>query len=93
MEKGVAMKYEIVFTKQAAKDFEKIIASPFKKKVSRLLEVLEETPFQPPYERLVGDLSGAYSRRINLQHRIVYSINEERKCVVILRIWTHYGDN
>ena len=93
LEKGVTMKFEIVFTKQAAKDFEKIAASPFKKKVARLLEVLEENPFQPPYERLLGDLSGAFSRRINLQHRLVYSINEEKKCVIILRMWTHYGDN
>lgn len=87
------MNYEILFTKQAAKDFEKIAASPLKKKAAHLLEVLEENPFQPPYERLLGDLSGAYSRRINLQHRLVYSVDEEHKRVVILRMWTHYGDN
>lgn len=87
------MSYEILFTKQAAKDLEKVAASPLKSKAMRLLEVLEENPLQPPYERLVGDLTGAYSRRINLQHRLVYSIDEPAKRVIILRMWTHYGDN
>ncbi len=87
------MKYEILFTRQAAKDLEKIAASPLKSKAARLLEVLEENPLQPPYERLLGDLAGAYSRRINLQHRLVYSIDEENKRVIVLRMWTHYGDN
>lgn len=87
------MSYKIVFTRQAAKDFEKIAASPFKEKAARLLQVLEENPMQPPYERLLGDLSGAFSRRINLQHRLVYFVDEEEKRVIILRMWTHYGDN
>ena len=54
---------------------------------------MEENPLQPPYEKLVGDLTGAYSRRINLQHRLVYRIDEEFKRIVIIRMWTHYGDN
>ena len=87
------MSYEILFTKQVAKDFDNIVASPFKSKVLRLLEILEENPLQPPYEKLVGDLTGAYSRRINLQHRLVYRIDEEFKRIVIIRMWTHYGDN
>ena len=78
---------------QAAKDFEKVVASLLKGKVARLLEVLETNPFQPPYECLLCDLTGAYSRRINLQHRIVYSVDEEQKRVVVLRMWTYYGDN
>lgn len=87
------MSYKIVFTKQAAKDFQNILSSPLKSKVARLLSVLETDPQQPPYEKLVGDLAGAYSRRINLQHRLVYRIDEEIKTVVVLRMWTHYGDN
>lgn len=87
------MSYEILFTKQAAKDFENIISSPFKSKAAHLLQILEENPFQPPYKKLVGDLEGAYSRRINLQHRLVYRIDEEHNRVVIIRMWTHYSDN
>ena len=87
------MSYKIVFTRQAAKDFQNILASPLKSKTARLLSVLESDPFQPPYEKLVGDLNGAYSRRINLQHRLVYRIDEDIKTVVILRMWSHYGDN
>lgn len=87
------MSYRIVFTKQAAKDFENVLSSPHKAKVARLLAVLEEDPLQPPYERLVGDLTGAYSRRINLQHRLVYQIEEANKTVKVLRMWTHYGEN
>ncbi len=87
------MSYEIVFTKQAAKDLEKIAASPLKSKAARLLGVLEENPFQPPFERLHGELAGAYSRRINLQHRLVYTVDEARSRVVVLRMWSHYGEN
>ena len=86
------MSYKIVFTKQAKKDLEKISASPLKSKAFRLLCVLEEDPMQPPYEKLV-DLDATYSRRINLQHRLVYQIYEDEKTIKIIRMWTHYGDN
>ena len=87
------MSYKIVFTKQAAKDFENVLSSPFKSKVAHLLQILEDNPLQPPYEKLVGDLDGAYSRRINLQHRLIYRIDENEQRIVIIRMWTHYGDN
>ena len=87
------MSYRIFFTKQAVKDFELVKKSSFGGKVKRLLTVLEEDPSQPPFEKLVGDLAGAYSRRINLQHRLVYQIDEEQKAVKILRMWTHYNEN
>lgn len=86
------MKYKIVFTKQAEKDLQKIAASPLKKKAFRLLTVLEEDPLQPPYEKLIDRIS-TYSRRINIQHRLVYRIDEDLKTIVIIRMWTHYGDN
>lgn len=86
------MSYRILFTKQAAKDFELVAQSPLKHKVARLLDVLSSDPYQPPYEKLVGDLAGAYSRRINVQHRLVYRIDEAAQAVVIIRMWTHYGD-
>lgn len=87
------MTYKILFTKQAQKDYEKIKASTLKNKVYDLLTLLKTDPLHPPVEKLVGDLQGAYSRRINLQHRLVYRIDEDIKTVVILRMWTHYGDN
>ncbi|MBO5046738.1 MAG: Txe/YoeB family addiction module toxin [Clostridia bacterium] len=86
------MKYKIVFTKQAEKDLHKLAASPLKDKAFRLLAVLEENPMQPPFEKLIN-LGETFSRRINLQHRLVYQIIEEEKTVKILRAWTHYGDN
>jgi toxin YoeB len=84
--------WKVVFTKRALKDSEKISRSGLKTKTKTLLRILEENPFQnpPSYEKLVGDLSGAYSRRINAQHRLVYQIYEELKTVKILRMWTHY---
>lgn len=84
--------WEIVYTKQAVKDSRKIIESGLSEKVIILIAVLQNDPFQnhPPYEKLVGDLSGAYSRRINIQHRLVYQIFEDKKIVRILRMWTHY---
>jgi Txe/YoeB family toxin of toxin-antitoxin system len=84
--------WKLVYTKQAQKDAKKLAASGLKKKASALLRVLEENPYQnpPPYEKLVGDLLGAYSRRINIQHRIVYQILEEEQVIKILRLWTHY---
>ena len=86
------MSYRIVFTKQAAKDYERVRTSPYKQKALRLLSVLEQEPLQPPLEKLV-DKEDVYSRRINLQHRLVYQVFEEEKTVKVLRMWTHYGDN
>lgn len=86
------MKYKIVFTKQAEKDLKKVATSPLKSKAFRLLAVLEENPTQPPFEKLV-DLENTYSRRINLQHRLVYQLFEEERTIKIIRMWTHYGDN
>ncbi|MBA4183673.1 MAG: Txe/YoeB family addiction module toxin [Acidobacteria bacterium] len=84
--------WKIVFTKQAQKDAEKIARAELKKKAAALLKILEENPCQTPpaYEKLVGDLSGAYSRRINLQHRLVYQIYEELETIKVVRRWTHY---
>jgi toxin YoeB len=84
--------WELVYTKQAQKDAKKLASSGLKSKAKYLLQVLEENPFQnpPPFERLVGDLSGAISRRINIQHRIVYQVYEEQKVIKVLRMWTHY---
>ena len=84
--------WTIKYSKQAVKDSKKIEQSNLKQSVVNLLEVLKENPFQnpPPYERLIGDLTGKYSRRINIQHRLVYEVFEEKKIVRILRMWTHY---
>ena len=86
------MSWEIVFAKQALKDAKKLAASGLKPKAQELLEVLATNPFQnpPPYEKLVGDLAGAYSRRINIQHRIVYEVFTKEGVVRVLRMWTHY---
>lgn len=86
------VKYEIYFTKQALKDAKKIERAGLKPKVKRLLDLLRKDPFAnpPPYEKLVGDLQGAYSRRINIQHRLVYQVIKEQRAVKILRMWTHY---
>lgn len=86
------MSWELVYTKQAQKDAKKLASSGLKSKAKYLLEVIEENPFQnpPPFERLVGDLSGAISRRINIQHRLVYQVYEEQKVIKVLRMWTHY---
>ncbi len=86
------MSWEVVFAKQAVKDAKKLSASGLKPKAQELLAVLANDPFQnpPPFEKLVGDLSGAYSRRINIQHRIVYEVFAKEKTVRVLRMWTHY---
>lgn len=86
------MTWQIVYTKQANKDAAKIASSGLKDKALALLNVLQANPFQnpPPYEKLVGDLAGAYSRRINIQHRLVYQVLDEQKTVKVLRMWTHY---
>ena len=84
--------WEVVFAKQALKDAKKLAASGLKPKAQELLAVLASDPFKnpPPFEKLVGDLAGAYSRRINIQHRIVYEVFSEEKTVRVLRMWTHY---
>ena len=86
------MTWRVVYTKQAQKDAKKLSATGLKPKVQKLLAVLSENPFQnpPPYEKLVGDLAGAYSRRINIKHRLVYQVLEDTKTVKVLRMWTHY---
>ena len=86
------MTWKLVYTKQAQKDAKKVSSSGLKNKASSLLEILKENPFQtpPPYEKLIGDLTGAYSRRINIQHRLVYEVIPEKKIVKIIRMWTHY---
>lgn len=84
--------YRVVYTKQAQKDAKKASAAGFKPKIEGLLEIIKEDPFQnpPPFEKLLGDLTGAYSRRINIQHRLIYQVYEDRKIVKILRMYTHY---
>ena len=84
--------WKIVYSKQAIKDSKKIIELKLENRVKKLINILENDPFQtePPYEKLIGDLSGAYSRRINIQHRLVYQIFIKEKTVRILRMWTHY---
>ena len=82
----------IVFTKRAIKDSKKILEVGLKEKTKSLLAILEKDTFQnpPPYEKLIGDLTGAYSRRINIQHRLVYEVFQKEKIVRVLRMWTHY---
>ena len=84
--------WEMVYAKQAMKDAKKLAASGLKPKAQELLAVLAKDPFQnpPPFEKLVGDLTGAYSRRINIQHRMVYEVFAQEKTVRVLRMWTHY---
>jgi len=84
--------WRIVYTKQAQKDAKKIATAGLKPKAERLLAILSKNPFQtpPPFEKLVGDLSGTYSRRINIQHRLVYQVLEEIRTVKVIRMWTHY---
>ena len=86
------MTWEIVFTKQAQKDAKKLASAGLKPKAQKLLEIIRENPFQkpPPYEKLIGDLAGAYSRRINVQHRLVYQFYQLERIIKVLRLWTHY---
>ena len=86
------MSWRLVFTKQAQKDAKKIAQSGLKTQASRLLDILREDPYQnpPPYEKLVGDLSGALSRRINIQHRLVYQVLDDVKTIKVIKMWTHY---
>jgi toxin YoeB len=84
--------WKIVYTKQAQKDARKLASGGLKERAEKLLRVIEKDPFAipPPYEKLVGDLAGAYSRRINIQHRLVYEILEESRTIKVIRLWTHY---
>jgi Txe/YoeB family toxin of toxin-antitoxin system len=86
------VKWKVVFTKQALKDAKKINALGLRQRAEKIISILEKKPLQnpPPYEKLVGDLTGAYSRRINIQHRIVYQIYDDLKTVKVIRMWTHY---
>jgi toxin YoeB len=84
--------WQLHFTKQAQKDAKKVASSGLKPKAQELLEIIRKDPFAnpPPYEKLIGYLSGAYSRRINIQHRLVYQVLEKERAVKVLRLWTHY---
>lgn len=86
------MSYSLVYTRQAQKDAKKFKGTHLADKVNKLLAVISEIPFAnpPPFEALAGDLKGAYSRRINIQHRLVYEVLEDKKIVKVLRLWTHY---
>lgn len=86
------MSWELVYTRHAQKDAQKLAATGLKARAQELLTIIKENPFQnpPPYEKLVGDLSGAYSRRINIQHRLVYEVLQEPRTVKVLRMWSHY---
>jgi len=84
--------WQLYYTKQAQKDARKLASSGLKNKAQELLAIIQADPYQnpPPYEKLVGDLSGAYSRRINIQHRFVYQVLEKEKSIKVLRLWSHY---
>ena len=86
------VKWRLIYTRQAEKDAAKLAAAGLKEKATVLLDLLEVNPFQapPPYEKLIGDLAGAYSRRINIHHRLVYQILEEEQIVKVIRLWSHY---
>ncbi len=86
------MSWRLVFTKQAQKDATKLAAGGLRSKAEHLLDILQTNPYQnpPPYEKLMGDLAGALSRRINIQHRLVYQVFEEERAVKVIRMWTHY---
>ncbi len=86
------MSWQLVFAKHAQKDAPKLASAGLKPKAQELLALIQENPFQnpPPYEKLVGDLAGAYSRRINIQHRLVYEVLAEQRTVKVLRMWSHY---
>jgi len=84
--------WELVYHKQAQKDAKNLLSAGLKDKALKILDIIKSNPFQnpPPYEKLVGDLTGAYSRRINIQHRIIYQVYEKERVVKIIRMWTHY---
>jgi toxin YoeB len=84
--------WRLLFTKQAQKDAKKLSAAGLRSKAEKILEILQRNPYKtpPPYEKLIGDLSGAYSRRINIKHRLVYQVLEKDESVKIIRMWSHY---
>ncbi len=86
------MSWRVVFTRQAQKDAKKLSSAGLQKKAKKLIKILRDNPYQvpPPYEKLLGDLAGAYSRRINIQHRLVYQVLNDKKAIKVLRMWTHY---
>jgi len=86
------VKWKLVYTKQAQKDAKKLVSSGLKPKAQELLALVAEDPYRkpPPFEKLIGDLAGAYSRRINIQHRLVYQVLEDERVVKVLRLWSHY---
>ncbi len=86
------MSWCIVYTKQAQKDAKKLASSNLRPQAQRLLDIITKNPFQnpPPYEKLIGDLAGAYSRRINIQHRLVYQVYDAERTIKVVRMWTHY---
>ena len=86
--------YKVTYSKQALKDAKKLSSASLDKKAKELIELIKNNPFQkpPPYEKLVGNLNGSFSRRINIKHRIVYEVLEDEKLVRISRMWTHYGE-
>lgn len=88
------VEYKVLYSKQALKDAKNLSSAKLDKKVKELIEIIKKNPFEnpPPYEKLVGNLTGAYSRRINIQHRLVYEVREEDKIIRVLRMWTHYGE-
>ena len=88
--RGGLVNYKIVFTKQALRDLQKLKIAKLSKKARILIDIIENNPFEPPYEKLLGDLNKKYSRRINIKHRIIYEIHEKEKTIKILNMWTHY---
>ena len=88
------VEYKVIYSKQALKDAKKLTSANLSKKAQNLIEIIKKDPFQtpPPYEKLVGNLSGLYSRRINIQHRILYEVREKDRVIRVHRMWTHYGE-
>lgn len=88
------VEYKILYSKLALKDAKKLTSANLDKKAKELIEIIRKDPFQnpPPYEKLVGNLNGSYSRRINIQHRLVYEVREDDKVVRVSRMWSHYGE-
>ncbi len=91
----MGMKWQVRFHRYAVKDLDRLKAAGLAAKAKQLADILEKDPFQspPPFEKLSGDLKGCYSRRINVQHRLVYQVDEQTRTVRVLRMWSHYGDN
>lgn len=88
------VEYKVLYSKQALKDAKNLSSAKLDKKAKELIDIIKKNPFEnpPPYEKLVGNLTGAYSRRINIQHRLVYEVRVEDKIIRVLRMWSHYGE-